>query len=397
MRPFGAPVRRAALLAVVAALATTTVASLASPAAAASPADAPARVSTYGKADLQRDVDALRAIGTSGVQARVTTSDGRQLVATSGVAALGSRRPVPANGYVRIASTTKSFVATVALQLVAEGKLSLDDTVESRLPGVVKGNGNDGNKITVRQLLQHTSGIHEGYPAHTSVEEFLKHRDEPFTSEQIVAEAVKHAPNFEPGKKWMYSNTGYVLISMIIEKVTGRPWHEEVDRRISRPLGLSRTLWSGRSLDVPNPHAKGYLVLPPRKPVDATRHFDGDAAGGLLSTTRDVNRFFMALLGGRLLPAEQLAQMRKTVVAPLWQQTWPGARYGLGLSSRPLSCGGVYWHHGGDDYGYKTRTGVSADGRRSVTISLTTQFGDERSERQEKVAGEVVDRVLCSR
>ncbi|MEV8634479.1 serine hydrolase domain-containing protein [Streptosporangium sp. NPDC051023] len=397
-----AAARCAALLATAAVFAASAAVSPATAAETSAPAGAGTSVSAgaaaspkYGRANLQRDVDAIRAIGISGVQARVSTSDGRQLVATSGVADLATKRPVPANGYFRIASTTKSFVATVVLQLVAEGRLSLDDTVESRLPGVVRGNGNDGNKITIRQLLQHTSGIHEGYPAYTSVEDFLKHRYDPFTDEQIVAKAVSQKPDFEPGKEWLYSNTGYVLLSMIIKKVTGNPWYEEVDERISRPLGLSRTIWSGDSLGVPNPHAKGYLLLPPDGPIDATRHFDGDAAGGLLSTTRDVNRFYLALLGGRLLPAEQLAEMQKTIPAPPWQDTWPGSRYGLGLSSRPLSCGGVYWQHGGDDYGYKTRMGVTADGRRSVTVSMTTQIGDERALRQEKAAGELVDRALC--
>nr|BFE77775.1 hypothetical protein GCM10020093_003760 [Planobispora longispora] len=132
---------------------------------------------------------------------------------------------------------TKTFVATVVLQLAEEGTLSLDDTVERWLPGVVKGNGNDGGAITIRHLLQHTSGIPEAYPSFASLEDYLKHRYDPFTAEQIVAEAVKRKPGFAPGKDWMYSNTGYLLISMIIEKATGNPWHVEVRDRVSRPSG----------------------------------------------------------------------------------------------------------------------------------------------------------------
>lgn len=379
--------RRAALLAAVAAAVLGT----------ALPATAATAPPGYGKADLQRDVDAIRAIGTIGVQARVITPEGTNLVATSGTAVVGTRRPVPANGYVRIASTTKTFVAAVVLQLAAEGKLSLDDTVESLLPGVVRGNGNDGSKITVRMLLQHTSGIPEAYPSFASVEEYQEHRYDRFTAAQIVAKAMKHKPDFAPGTAWRYSNTGYLLISMITEKVTGRPWHKEVADRISRPLGLSRTVWSGTSNSVPRPHARGYMVLPPAAPFDATEHFDGDAAGGLISSTADVNRFFRKLLGGDLVPAEQLAQMKRTVKATGHDQVWPGARYGLGIGSRPLSCGGVYWHHGGDDPGYKTRTGVTADGRRSVVVSMSAQIGDERSLRQEKAAGDLIDRALCDR
>ncbi|GAA3134954.1 serine hydrolase [Streptosporangium carneum] len=385
-----------AVLSLTTATATATAASGAA-ASGVSASDAAPTRSEYGKARLQRDVDAIRAIGVNGVEARVIDADGRQLAATSGVADTRTRRPVPPNGYTRIASTTKTFVATVVLQLVAEGELSLDDTVEKHLPGLLQGNGNDGSKISIRNLLQHTSGIsEEGYPNFASVEDFLKHRYEPYTDEQIVAKAVRHKPYFAPGTEWRYSNTGYVLLSMIVKKVTGNPWHEEVDTRISKPLGLSRTLWSGYSLGVPNPHAKGYMVIPPHAPIDATRYFDGDAAGGLLSSTRDVNTFFRALLDGRLLPAEQLAQMRQTILVDAWQDLWPGARYGLGLTSRPLSCGGVYWSHGGDIYGYKTRSGVTADGGRSVVVSMNTQLGDERAARQEKAAGDLVDRALCA-
>ncbi|MFF5207226.1 serine hydrolase domain-containing protein [Streptosporangium sp. NPDC000396] len=404
--------RCAALPATVAAVLATSVAVFSAPPASASSASSasvssvfasPATVSAdgsegrsrYGQAQLQRDVNAIRELGLIGVQARVTTSEDGRLYARSGVAQAGTRRPVPVDGYSRIASVTKSFVATVVLQLVAEEKLSLDDTVEKWLPGVVTGNGNDGSKITIRHLLQHTSGIHDDYPVFGSVEEYYQHRYDSYTSEQLVARSMRHKPDFEPGRGWGYSNNGYVLISMIIEKATGRAWHEEVDRRISRPLGLRRTVWSGTSHDVPRPHARGYLLLPPDQRVDVTKHFDGDAAGGLISTTADVDRFYRALLGGKLLPPEQLAQMRQTVRATGHEQAWPGARYGLGIGSRPLSCGGVYWHHGGDDYGYRTRTGVTSDGERSVVVSMSTQFADERSLRQEKAVGDLIDRALC--
>ncbi|MFI6496539.1 serine hydrolase domain-containing protein [Nonomuraea typhae] len=362
--------------------------------AATVPAEAAVKPA-YSQADLHKDVTALKDLGIVGVQARVVTRGGGNLVATAGTARHGTRKPVPADGYARIASTTKTFVATVVLQLAAEGKISLDDTVEEILPGVVQGNGNDGSKITVRMLLQHTSGLYDAYPGYGSIEDILEHRFDRFTEAEIVAKAVKEKPLSEPGAKWRYNNTGYLLLSMVIEKVTGRAWHKEVSARISRPLGLSRTLWAGRSNQVPKPHARGYLLLPPAAPVDLTDKFDGDAAGGLISTTADVGRFLRALLGGELVPAAQLAEMKKGV--PAWEDVWPGSRYGLGISSRPLSCGGVYWNHGGDDYGFKTRTGVSADGRRSAVVVMTTQIGDERAMKQEKLAAGLIDRALCAR
>ena len=140
-------------LAAVAAIATAaTVSTTATAATAATvPATSPAPPA-YSQQDLQRDLDAITATGVPGVLAKVRT-DGRELRGTSGVANLDSRKPVDVNGFFRIGSNTKTFVSVVVLQLVAEHRLSLDDTVGHWLPGVVHGHGNDGNQITVRELL----------------------------------------------------------------------------------------------------------------------------------------------------------------------------------------------------------------------------------------------------
>jgi D-alanyl-D-alanine carboxypeptidase len=140
----------------LAAVATTAAAATTSTAASA--ATAPAQ-HAYLQHDLQRDLDAITATGVPGVLAEVRTGD-RDLRGTSGVANLDSREPVDASGFFRIGSNTKTFVSVVVLQLVAEHRLSLDDTVGHWLPGVVHSNGNDGDKITVRELPQHTSGLH---------------------------------------------------------------------------------------------------------------------------------------------------------------------------------------------------------------------------------------------
>jgi D-alanyl-D-alanine carboxypeptidase len=358
---------------------------------------------------LRRDAAAITALGVTGVQARLTTSDGknpaadgRDLTATSGVADLASRRPVSPNGYFRIASVTKAFVATVILQLAGDGRLSLDDTVERRLPGVVSGNGDNGRAITIRQLLQHTSGIHDDYPDYTSAKDFYQHRYDTYTPEQTVARAMRHRPDFQPGTGWNYSNTGYVLLGMIIHRVTGHPWHEEVRDRISRPLGLDHTFWPGTSPKLPQPHAETYQRFQPGEPlVDVTEQVGSGTNGetGLVSTTADINRFFRALLGGRLLPPAQLAQMKQTMpVNEDYQRFMPGARDGLGLFSRPLSCGGMYWGHEGGDSGWITADGVTADGRRSVTVSLSGVYADSPDDvlHVEQAENKLVDDALCS-
>ncbi|WP_198347581.1 serine hydrolase domain-containing protein [Nocardia terrae] len=353
---------------------------------------------------LQRDADAIRDIGITGVQARLVAADGSNTVATSGVADIASRGPVSGDGYFRAASVTKTFTATVLLQLVGEGKLALDDTVEKWLPGVVHGDGNDGTKITVRQLLNHTSGLKYPNPYElASPEDYRRYAlDVPPPPEQVVATAVQSRPTFAPGTGWSYSNTGYLLAGMIIDKVTGTPWYEEVGRRIITPLGLNHTTYPGSAVTIPTPHATGYTQWPTGGLVDTTdNRISGfaAAAGALITTTADLNTFFRALLGGKLLQPEQLTEMKKTVDTDAEiRSIFPGARYGLGLFSIELSCGGRYWMHGGDIPGYKTRDGVTDDGTRSVVVSMSTllQDTDDHQIAQENAAMTLVDHALCS-
>lgn len=386
-------VRRNVTLAAVAAVTLSTGA----PAAPAAP-----QYDDRLRIRLQRDADALTAVGATGVQARVVTSDGRNLTAVGGVADLTGRQPVPRNGYFRIASITKTFVATVTLQLAGENRLSLDDPVDRWLPGVVSGNGNDGRAITVRQLLRHTSGIHDDYPDYTSAEDFRQHRSDAYTPEQIVARAMAHGPDFDPDTGWNYSNTGYVLLGMIIERVTGRPWHEEVGDRIVRPLGLDHTFHPGTSPTLPRPHAETYQRFAAGEPlVDVTEQVGSGTNGeaGLVSTTADLDRFFGALLGGRLLAPAQLAEMTRTVeVGEKFERFMPGARAGLGIFSRRLSCGGEYWGHEGGDAGWISTAGVTADGRRSVTVSLSgvQAATDGDVLRVAEAENRLVDDALCT-
>ncbi|MCR3742107.1 Beta-lactamase [Actinomadura glauciflava] len=150
-----------------------------------------------------------------------------------------------------MASTSKTLVAVVVLQLEAEGRVSLDDGVDRWLPGVVRGNGNDGRRITIRQLLQHTSGIHDDLPGYTTPGEYYQQRYDVHEPEELVARAMAHAPDFPPGEGWGYSNTGYVLLDMVIEKVTGRRAHREIGDRVLRRAGMDQTRWLGTSPAVP--------------------------------------------------------------------------------------------------------------------------------------------------
>ncbi|GGU88949.1 serine hydrolase domain-containing protein [Kitasatospora aureofaciens] len=292
--------------------------------------------------------------------------DGRLLWRNaSGVAALGGGRPADPDGRFRIGSATKTFVATTLLQLVGDRRLDLDDRLECLLPGVVP----NSTAITVRQLLDHTSGV-ANYTQDPAFEPndpdwLTDRRFQPYSLQDLVDIANRYPPAFPPGQDWAYSNTNFVLIGMIIEKLTGHSWQEEVTRRIIRPLHLTGTTMPGNSPFVPGPHAHGYLRTA-TGPVDVTLldpSMAGSAGAGI-STTADLTTFIAALLGGRLLPPAQLAEMQRT------SRIGGGRNYGLGLQRVDTPCG-TFWGHAGGIPGYSTLMLGSADGRRQFAASIT--------------------------
>src|SRR5690606_881668 len=352
-----------------------------------------------------------RDTGATGLTVRTRDAAGRETRARSGTAGLKDGGRVPFDAYDRIGSDTKTFTAVAALQLVGEGTLSLDDTVEQWLPGVVAGNGNDGSRITLRNLLQHTSGL-ANYtdiafedPAELTPERFHAQRFRSQTPEEQVAMAMERAPGWlpaadDPGAETQgaYSNPSYVLLGMVIEKATGNPWAQEVHDRIIEPLGLRHTLIPDTSPYVPMPTATGYTQFPGRDDLtDTTLAVGGGADGGIISTTGDMNTFLRALMGGRLLPPEQLKQMRTTVPAPDYA-TDGRTRSGLGLAWRPAEgCEGGGWHRGGTSFGTASETAVTSDGRVSAAAAVfTTRFGDEkRFLEQAEAAIRLLDRAVC--
>ncbi|MFG2227758.1 serine hydrolase domain-containing protein [Streptomyces sp. NPDC048644] len=288
---------------------------------------------------------------------------------TAGVADLKTGKKVPVDGQVRAGSNTKPFTAVLVLQLVGEGKVGLDAPVEKYLPGLVRGEGIDGRKITVRQLLQQTSGL-PNYSEYIG-DHYEKDRHTYLQPRELLDLALAHKSRFAPGTDWEYSNTNYLLAGLIVEKVTGRPLSEEMTRRVIRPAGLRHTYFPDVGEEgIREAHPQGYRATKPNGPLKDITVMEPSwawAAGQLVSTPSDLSRFFTVLFDGKLLKQEQLDQMRKTVKTT---GMWPGARYGLGVVSTPLSCGGLVWGHGGDIAGYETRGGVTDDGR-AVTVAVT--------------------------
>ncbi|WP_309058781.1 serine hydrolase domain-containing protein [Streptomyces sp.] len=252
----------------------------------------------------------------------------------------------------RAGSITKTFIATVVLQLADERRLSLADTVEEHLPGLVRGAGNDGRALTLRRLLNHTSGLYD-FSADTR-------GTVPVTPLQAVRIALTHPP--ADRGRFSYSNTNYVLLGLVVEQVTGRSYAVEAERRIITPLRLTGTSFPGSRTSLPWPHGRAYAA----DGTDVTRLDPrvAGAAGELVTTLADLNRFYAALLGGELLPPRRLREMLDTRAAH--------GSYGMGLFPVELPCGTTVWGHNGRISGSYVRTAATVDGRRVLTFRVNT-------------------------
>ena len=357
--------------------------------AAAAPRDGTRQVVRQG---LERLVEEN---GFPAALASVRTRGGRQVDLAAGTGDLRTGRRAPVDGQVRAGSNTKAFTAVVVLQLVGEGRIGLDEPVETYLPGLVRGWGIDGRDITVRQLLQHTSGLPD-YVRVMGVDWFAG-RDTYREPRDLLDMALTLPADFAPGQGWQYSNTGYLLAGLVVQRVTGRPLEEQVTERVLERLGLEDThLPAQGERGLRGRHPRGYHAAQPGGELRDITELDASwawAAGGLVSTPRDLDRFFSALLAGDLLAPAELAEMRTTVEAP---GMWPGARYGLGLISTPLTCGGLLWGHGGDIPGYETRGGATEDGR-AVTVAVTALPGAlAEPQAAADAVLELVDAAVCA-
>lgn len=369
------PGRFAACAAVAALTVSTAGAARAASAADASPASVPKAAANYGDvAGILRRLTTTD--GAPGALAEISDARGRTTVLTSGVADLATGAPMAADSRFRIGSMTKMFVATVVLQLVAEHKVELDAPIERYLPGMVRGNGNDGRNITVRQLLQHTSGLPD-YMDYVSEQSVISDPLTHYSPQHLLSLALAHSALFAPGTGWSYSNTNYVLAGLLIKAVTGHPYGEEIKRRIIEPLRLHDTFVPADQSEIPGTHPHGYAEPPASAPVDVSEFNPSVAfsSGAMISSGTDMNRFLSALLRGRLLPPAELRAMQTTT--PTGDGS--GSRYGLGLESVPLPCGGQFWGHDGGILGFETMSGATPDGRQ-VTVMVNLNPGGTQAQ-----------------
>ncbi|RZU12158.1 D-alanyl-D-alanine carboxypeptidase [Kribbella rubisoli] len=306
---------------------------------------------------MQAYLDSLVDDGAAGVLLHYRSGD-QTWVGSSGRSQLDPDRPVDPDGWFRVGSVTKTFTAVLVLQLVAEGKLRLDDPVGEWVPGVP-------DSISLRQLLNHTSGLYnytDDLPADRHLRDRYLHRD----PAEALRTGLAKARLFEPGGSWSYSNTNYIVLGLLVEAVTGKAYADEVRTRVLERLGLERTLLPGDDVDLPEPHARGYLQIAGEW-VDLARFNASQAwaAGEIVSTAADLNRFYAAVLGGKLLGEPEQEAMLTVVPVD------DSFGYALGIERRRLPDGQVVWGHTGGIFGYQTISYHAADLSRQLTLSYT--------------------------
>ena len=342
---------------------------------------------------LQGDVDAMVAAGTPG--AVLLVRDGNQVThLTGGVAEIATKRAMAAGDSYRIASLTKTYVATVVLQLAGEGKLRLTDTVERWLPGLVP----KGNKITVHQLLNHTSGLYDHERDPQVLKPYLSGNLGYYWSPlRLVKLAVTRKARFAPGasKISSYSSTNYLVLGLIVERVTGNPLGVELKRRIFQPLRLTRTTYPTKQTQLPSPYAHGYFLLggkPPLVDLSAFSPSLSGPAGAIVSNVDDVAGFYRALFAGRLLKPKLLKAMMKTI--PGGPDSDLKQREGYGLERFPTSCGAA-WGHSGSFPGYKNYALSSADGKRQIVLMVNIDPTAE-PEAARTLFYQLLDKAYCT-
>lgn len=273
-----------------------------------------------------------------------------------------------ATDHMRIASVAKAFSGAVALHLVRSGKLGFEDTITQRLPGMPAAWG----AVTVRQLLNHTSGL----PDYTKSEGFAgQAKKDPrglVTPRQIIDWVRADPLEFAPGSRYEYSNTDNIVIGLIVEAVTGRTYRQELKRVVFGRAKLRQTSFP-RKAALPNPFIHGYLVAPGEKPEDVSTSLSPSgawASGAIVSTPKDLNAFIRAYLGLKFFSRAQQRQQMRFVLGGKSSPPGPGRNSaGLALFRYQTKCGTVYGHTGNFP-GYVQWAAATANGERAVTTSL---------------------------
>jgi D-alanyl-D-alanine carboxypeptidase len=292
---------------------------------------------------------------------------------SSGVHDLRSNRPADPAARFRAGSVTKVFTAAVALQLAEEGLLDLDRTARSYLPDLIPA---AYKNVTVRQLLNHTHGIPlADFPA-TTVEESYEIRFQVHDPRAMVRSATSKPPEFAPGERQHYHNMGYTIAGLLIERVTGDSYEDQVAERVLEPLELRDTYYPGANPRIIGPHNHGYQTMRlddgtvGLRDVSVWGATDAWAAGDIISTTADLERFTQALFKGRVVRGPLLEEMFALPKVADFKTGEPAA-YSVGLSMKVLG-GREVWGKTGGRWGYNAAIAATRNGSRTLVYSVNS-------------------------
>ncbi|MFI8218355.1 serine hydrolase domain-containing protein [Streptomyces sp. NPDC085932] len=292
---------------------------------------------------------------------------------SSGVHDLRTGRPADPAARFRAGSVTKVFTAAVALQLAAEGRLDLDRTARSYLPGLIPASYAG---VTVRQLLNHTHGIPAPDFPGSTVEEWYAQRFRVHDPRDMVRSATAKKREFAPGERQHYLNIGYTITGLLIERVTGDSYEHQLARRVLRPLGLRDTYSPGTNPRIIGPHNHGYQRMrlddgtTGLRDVSVWTSTDGWAAGDLVSTTEDLERFTRALFRGQVVRGPLLEEMFTLPKVTDLSSGEPAA-YSVGLSMKVLG-GREVWGKTGGRWGYNAAIASTRDGSRTLVYGVNS-------------------------
>lgn len=300
---------------------------------------------------------------------------------SGGVHDLRSGRPADDNARFRAGSTTKVVTAATVLRLAADGRVDLDAPVQRYLPALFRGTAFH-RPISVRQLLNHTSGIQPADGWGDAFADQYAHRFDIVTPQQVAASALAKGPEFRPGARQHYLNINYTLLGLLIEKVTGRSYVDVATRLVLRPAGMRDTSFPGDDPRIHGPHNHGYQLVDGAF-VDVTEWVQSDrwAAGDMISTTADLERLLTSLFRGRIVPAPQLEEMF-TVPSGIKDATMSA-----GLQRTELN-GTVYWGKTGGRYGFASALFAPRDLSRTLVYCVTAT--DAKGEDMNAVAQRIV-------
>lgn len=328
------------------------------------------------QSSLRDSLEAVHTAGMPGIQAAVNRGE-QAWSAASGVADDRFDLALRPGFHHRVGSITKTFTASAVLRLAGEGRIDLDAAIGEYLPELFP--GERGQRVTVRMLLNHTSGINDydhvlfASYARGSLKDLEANRFRHHTPRELISIGLNQPATGEPGRRWSYSNTNYVITGELLREVTGRSPTHYISNEIIRPLGLRDTYFPGGFPLILGPHSKAYEANYHR--ADRRGEYSvynmswAGTAGALISTPADLNTFYRALLTGKLLDPEMLAEMKSTVPILDAAGNKIGA-YGLGLMKLDYGPCGTFWGHNGLVFGMSANSVHSADGRRQLTYGL---------------------------